>query len=197
MTFFKKNLSLISKLFINQIGMTIFGIVLTMAVNMAAKGKSVFLLCVSLFAVLFYLALIYNVMWDAGARDIIRIENGRQPDSKLYAFKVSLFASVPNLFFALLMLIGFVLGYVLEWSFGVLLYGITHIFVGLFESMYAGCFSVILDAFADNAFLEYLVATLLYIFSSLPMILVSMGAYALGKRNIYLFGKRKPKSDKE
>lgn len=195
MTFFKKNLSLISKLFINQIGMTIFGIVLTMAVNMAAKGKSVFLLCVSLFAVLFYLALIYSVMWEVGARDILRIESGKQEKVPFFALKASLFASVPNFFLALLMLLGFLLGYVWDLSFGVLLYGITHIFVGLFESMYAGCFSVILDTFAYDPFIEYLVATLLYIFSSLPMILVSVGAYELGKRNVYLLGKKKQKAE--
>ena len=35
---------------------------------------------------------------------------------------------------------------------------------------------------------------ILYLLSSLPMILVSMGAYALGTRNVYLLGKREPKS---
>lgn len=195
MTFFKQNLRLVSQLFINQIGMTIFGIVLTMAVNMAAKGKAPFLLGVSLFAVCFYLALIYNVMWDAGAKNIIRIETGRQEKTPFFALRVSFLASVPNLFLALLMLIGFLLGYVWDFPFGVLLYGIVHILVGLFESMYAGCFSVILDAFADNAVTQYLVATLLYIFSSLPMILVSVAAYELGTRNIYLFGKKKRKQE--
>ena len=56
MGFFKKNSRLVSQLFINQIGMTIFGAVLTVAVNMAVKGKSAFLLAVSLFATVFYLA---------------------------------------------------------------------------------------------------------------------------------------------
>lgn len=195
MGFFKQNLRLISQLFINQIGMTIFGIVLTMAVNMAAKGESVFLLGVSLFAALFYLALIYNVMWDAGARNIIRIENGRLEKTPFFALKASFFASVPNLFLAFLMLLGFLLGYVFEVPFGALLYGIVHIIAALFEAMYVGCFNVILDRFSDNAVTEYLVATLLYIFSSLPMILVSIGAYELGTRNIYLFGKKKPKAE--
>ena len=192
MGFFKKNSRLISQLFINQIGMTIFGAVLTVAVNMAVKGKSAFLLAVSLFSVIFYLALIYNVMWEAGARDIIRMESGRMEKDPLYALRVSLFASVPNFFLALLMLIGFVLGYPLDLSFGRLLYGIMRIVAPLFEAMYAGLFGVILGAISDMV-TEYLVSTLLYIFSSLPMILVSIGAYELGKRNIYLFGKKAPK----
>lgn len=189
MGFFKKNSRLISQLFINQIGMTIFGAVLTVAVNMAAKGKSVFLLAVSLFATVFYLALIYNVMWEAGARDIIRTESGRMEKTPCYALRVSLLASVPNFLLAILMLIGFLLGYALDFSFGRLLYGIMRIVTPLFEAMYAGLFGVILGTVSDTV-TEYLVSTLLYLFSSLPMILVSMGAYELGKRNVYLFGKR-------
>ena len=189
MGFFKRNMRLISQLFINQIGMTIFGIVLTMAVNMAAKGNSVFLLGVSLFAVIFYLALIYNVMWEAGAKDIIRIEKGKMENVPFYALRVSFFAAVPNLVLAFLMLIGFLLGYVLDLSFGVLFYGIFRIVTPLLQAMYSGAFSVILGTIADP-FTEYLVSVLLYIFSSLPMMLVSMGAYELGKRNLYLFGKK-------
>ncbi len=195
MGFFKKNLRLISQLFVNQIGMTIFALVLTMAVNMAAGGKTAFLLAVSLFAIIFYLSLIYNVMWDAGARDIIRIQNGHMEKTRGFAFKAAFFASVPNLFLALFMLIGFLLGPLGGVPFGDLLYGITHLIAGLFEAVYVGLFTGILNGFEGNYFVQDLVATLLYIFSSLPMILVSAGAYALGTRNIYLFGMRKPKKD--
>lgn len=190
MGFFKKNSRLVSQLFINQIGMTIFGAVLTVAVNMAVKGKSVFLLAVSLFSVIFYLSLIYNVMWEAGARDIIRTESGRMEKTPFYALRVSLLASVPNFFLAFLTLVGFVLGYAFHLPFGQLLYGIMRIVTPLFEAMYAGLFGAILGTISEPV-TEYLVSTLLYVFSSLPMILVSIGSYELGKRNIYLFGQKK------
>ena len=177
MDFFKNNSRLISKLFINQIGMTIFGTVLTVTAYMAAKGKGAFLLGVSLFAIVFYLALVYNVMWDAGARDTIRIDTGRMEKTPFYALRVALFASVPNLVLGLLLLIGFLLGYVFS--------------LPVLQAMYAGSFSFFLNRVPESA--EYLVFTLLYLFASLPAILVSVGSYELGRRNIYLFGKKKGK----
>jgi hypothetical protein len=166
-----------------------------MAANMAAGGKSVFVLFVSLFAILFYLALIYNVMWNAGAQNVIRIENGRMEKDRVFALKAALFASAPNLFLALLMTLGFLLGPVGGLSFGKALYGTMHLIAGLFEAVYVGLFTKVLEIFAYDYFVQDLVATLLYILSSLPMILVAMGAYALGMRNVYLFGVRKPKKD--
>ena len=191
MNFFKNNSRLISKLFINQIGMTIFGTVLTVAAYMAAKGKGAFLLGVSLFAIAFYLSLVYNVMWDAGARDTIRIDTGRMEKTPFYALRVASFAAIPNFALGLLLLIGFFFGYVLILSFGQLLYGIMRILVPVLQAMYAGTFSFLLKQVPENV--EYLVFTLLYLFASLPMILVSVGSYELGRRNIYLFGNKKNK----
>ena len=112
---------------------------------------------------------------------------------KLFSFKAAIFASVPNLALAFLMLVFFLFGFVASLPFAVEVYGVLHIVAGLFEAMYVGLFAAILENFSGTA--QQLVATLLYVVSSLPLVLVSMGAYALGIRNIRLFGKASaPKS---
>ncbi len=193
MRFFREHSRLISRLFINQIGMTIFGAVLTMAVMRATDSNPTLTMLVSLFSILFYLCLIYNVMWEEGARNIVRIEAGRMEKIRGFSFKAALLASVPNLVLGGLLLVFYLFGY---YPFGLELaksfYGILHILLGLFEAMYVGLFSAVLGLFGDLT-IRYFVAALLYLFSSLPMILVSMLAYRLGSRNIYLFGKRTPK----
>ena len=149
--------------------------------------NSAFKLWVSVFSILFYLCLIYSVMWEAGAANAVPVEAGRMQRDPFFSIKAALWASVPNFALAFLLVVFFLIGIVggVTWAGGV--YGILHILVGLFEAMYVGLFSKILDAFSGTT--EQLVACVLYVFSSVPMILVSVGAYALGYRNIRLLSK--------
>lgn len=188
MGFFRENSRLISRLFVNQIGMTIFGLILTMAVIRSSESNPTLTMLVSIFSVVFYLCLIYNVMWEEGARNIIRINAGHRETIRAFSVKAALLASLPNLVLAALLSICYLLGYPLGVELFRSFYGILHIILGAFEAMYVGLFSVILEQFSDLS-VRYLMACVLYILSSLPMILTSALAYRLGKRNVYLFGK--------
>lgn len=196
MQYFRENSKLISRLFINQIGMTIFGMVLTMAVMHSTNNNARLTVAVSVFSILFYLCLIYNVMWEEGARNIIRVKAGRMEKDTLFSLKASLLASVPNFALAALLLISYLLAFPFGLAFGRSVYAVLHIILALFEAMYVGLFSVILEAFPVIE-TQSLIAVCLYALSSLPMILVSMLAYRLGEKNIYIFGKRKPKTGSE
>lgn len=195
MRFFREHSHLISRLFVNQIGMTIFGMILTMAVMRAAGDNSAIVTLVSVFSVLFYLCLIYNVMWEEGARNIIRLNAGRMKPIKLFSLKAALCASVPNLALAVLFAISYLLAYPLGIDVFKGVQDAFHMILGLLQAMYLGLFNVVLSACPEEATKD-LVATVLYLFSSLPMLLVAMGAYALGTRDIYLLGKREPKNKK-
>lgn len=192
MRYFREHSKLISRLFINQVGMTIFGLVLTMAVMRSTGNNPTLTVAVSIFSILFYLCLIYNVMWEEGARNIIRINAGRMERIPCFPLKAAFFASVPNLALALLLTVSYLLAFPCGLDFARSIYGILHIVLAFFEAMYVGLFSTVLDAFPDVA-VQSLVACGLYLFSSLPMALVSMAAYRLGEKNVYLFGKPKPK----
>lgn len=193
MRYLREQFNLITKLFVNQIGMTIFGMILTMAVMMAAEDNQTVLALVSAFSILFYLCLIYNVMWEAGARNIIRIKAGRMPNDRAFALKAAFFASVPNLVLAVLIAVSYLLAYPLGITAFVGVQDAIHMILAIFEAMYLGLFNVVLSLFPAGATKDLWVV-ILYLLSSLPMILVSMGAYALGTRNVYLLGKREPKS---
>ena len=192
MRYFREHSKLISKLFINQVGMTIFGLVLTMAVMRSTGNNPTLTVAVSVFSILCYLCLIYNVMWEEGARNIIRVNSGRMERIPCFSLKAALFASVPNLVLALLMLISFILAFPFGMDLARSVYGALHIILALFEAMYVGLLSAILEAFPALE-TQSLVACILYLISSLPMMLVSMLAYFLGEKNIYLLGKRTPK----
>lgn len=189
MGFFRENSKLISRLFVNQIGMTVFGLVLTLAVMRAADNNTALTVAVSVFSILFYLFLIYTVMWEKGARDAVRFGSGKEEKKPFFAFRAALAASIPNLVLAFLLFVFYLLGTVAGLPIGQTLYTVMHIILGLFEAMYVGLFSAILGlATTDGG--KYLLACVLYFLSSLPMILVSVGAYTLGTHNVYLFGKK-------
>lgn len=196
MRYFREHSRLISRLFINQVGMTIFGVILTLAVMRSTDNNLTLTVAVSIFSILFYLCLIYNVMWEEGARNVIRVNAGRMEKIPCFSLKAALFASVPNFVLAALLVLGYVLAYPLALDFGKSLYATMHIILGLFEAMYVGLFGAVLGAFPDTA-TQSLVACGLYTLSSLPMILVSMLAYRFGEKSIYIFGKRKPKKRSE
>ena len=151
MRYFREHSKLISRLLINQVGMTIFGMILTLAVMRSTSNNTAIVVAVSIFSILFYLCLIYNVMWDEGARNGIRVSSGRMEKIPFFALKASLFAAVPNLVLAFLLL----LCYILAFPFGMELarsaYAVLHIILALFEAMYVGLFSAILGAFPELA----------------------------------------------
>ena len=97
MNFLKNNLYEVVRLYINQIGITIFSLVLYTAVGMIEGDISMTLkICISVFAMLFYFFLLYYVMWENGAKDAIRIESGRLEPFKMKGFLMGLFANLPN-----------------------------------------------------------------------------------------------------
>lgn len=101
--FLRENSYTIVKMFLNQIGMTVFGIMLAMA----TKSNSTLLLITGLFSVGFYLFLLYSMMWEIGAKDKIRIDGGRAALDPCKGVYISLCANVINILTAVLIIISF------------------------------------------------------------------------------------------
>ncbi len=187
MKFFRDHSSVILRLFANQIGITFFALVLTMAV--VQMENDALKVVVSAFSILFYLCLVYSVMWEAGASDIIGIQHGHKPKIALYPVKIALWASVPNLLLGFLMLVTCLLGFYADLGWAQSVYAVLHIIAGLFEAMFVGLFSFIIEKLPSD--IEYLVVSLLYVLSSLPLLLMSWASYEMGTRNIGILGKKK------
>ena len=84
MKIFKENSYDVVKLYVNQLGIMIFSMLLYTAVGAFENEKlslalSIF---VSVFSICFYLVLIYYAIWEIGAKDKIRIDGGRMEPSK-------------------------------------------------------------------------------------------------------------------
>ena len=93
MKFFKQFSYDITKLFIYQVGMTVFGLILTFATIMSRNGsRNTFTLIAGIFSACFYLYLVYAAVWDIGARDKIRIEAGRKKQDFFHCLAFVLFS---------------------------------------------------------------------------------------------------------
>ena len=92
--YYGKTSSLLSKLFIHQFGLAVFGVLLYSAA--AVSGNKALTIGFSIFSAAFYLFLLYVLMWETGASDKIRIDGGRMKNDVLKGLKVTLLANIPN-----------------------------------------------------------------------------------------------------
>jgi len=173
--FFINNGKLISKILVTQMGMMIFGFVVANATSMA-DGYA--LLCFgSVFSTLFYLTLLYNATWEAGAKDKIAFDSGRMKYSPLNGVLASLVANVPNAVLAILIIIGTIFGskngpFAYEWAGN--MYFIANFAASVFEGMYLG----LIQTFAPY---NHALAFVLVIF---PAVVISGIGYWFGVKNI-------------
>ena len=99
MRFFKNNSESIVKLFINQIGIAIFSFFMYTAVGALdekIKDPLPLRILISVFAIAFYFVLIYNVAWEIGAKDKIRIDGKRMEKDEKKGILLGVYANIPN-----------------------------------------------------------------------------------------------------
>ncbi len=172
------------KLFLNQLGVTVFGTVLTIA----TKDNSTLLLLSGLLSIGLYLYLNYTVCWEIGAKDKIRVDGGRLKYSPAKGFIISLGANIPNILFALLIGFGILVNTTWGGNLSLVSYAILH----LLNGMYNGIMKLLFDSVSAHLWWGYIVATL-------PSIIICGLAYFLGSKNIRILKKlgiSKPSSGK-
>jgi len=104
--FLKENSYDVVRLYINQIGITIFSLVLYFSVsslNTSASTNTLYkqlLVGISVFAMLFFFALLYTAAWDWGANDKIRIDSGKVGKRAYKGAVIAIFANVLNIILA-------------------------------------------------------------------------------------------------
>ena len=183
-------------MFVNQLGMTIFGLVISMAVSGlgSADGKSFqhpVAIAACLFAILFYLFLLYTMTWEIGYAEKVRIDGKRLHYIPLKGFYMSLVANIPNLILGTLAIIGYygaseyqnLAPVAPEWS--VNLFGICQALSKFLQSMYFYFFSY------TNEF------PFLMLLITLPAMITCLIAYILGVKGRQLFRFLGPTQSKE
>ena len=157
MGFWKKHSYQVVRLFIIQIGITIFGLVLSFAVSTAFRERDdqIPLLMVSIFSVLFYLFLLYSVAWEMGGKDRLSL------DARHASPRGGSGATVG----------------------GRRVFGIGYFLEPFLNSMYLGIIRVLLGATGleqDMSRTYFLVTGLLFLLATLPAILVVGFGYWMG-----------------
>lgn len=186
--FFKDNSYNMFKMFVNQLGMTIFAITL----SFPTAGNDTLFTFVSLFAIGFYMVLLYFMTWDIGNEEKIRIEGKRLKFVKLKGLYLSLGANIINFILATLMSIGYysVTGFNENGapdspSWAVNLYGIPQLINRLLNAMFGGV-------------MKYLPQTPLSNFITIiPALITCTVAYYMGVKGKRVFPPSKKESTKE
>lgn len=197
MKFFKENSYDIIRLYVNQIGITIFSMALYTAVGDMGNSttKMTVKICMSVFATLFYLALIYNCVWEYGAKDRIRVDAGKAEKKGLKGLYMGLIANVPNFILAGLSIV--FVSVILLGGAEVFksIFALTYMILRLHTSMFLG----IIQGVTPNEITDVpnypdcLVESILFFVLPLLSIGVSHLAYTLGYKEIKIFSKSNKK----
>ena len=103
LNFFKENGYTIFKMMVNQIGMTMFGLTL----SMATYRNDMLLLLTCLFSIGFYMVLLYTMSWDCGLREKVRVDGNRMKYQPLKGLWMSLCANVINFILAICTIVSY------------------------------------------------------------------------------------------
>ena len=183
---FKENSYDIVRLYINQLGIMIFSMLLYTAVGSFSDEKlsKISSIVVSVFSVCFYLVLVYYVLWEIGAKDKIRIDGGKMVPTPKKGLIMGLFANIPNFALGLLTVLFLVLFMITKNDGLYAAFLILNTITRFHSSMYLGVISIIPGRTSGDAvdYNEFLIESIL--FTVLPIIspLVTHLAYTLGSK---------------
>ncbi|MBQ9941169.1 MAG: hypothetical protein IJO74_06490 [Clostridia bacterium] len=166
---------IIVRLLLNQFAMSIFGIMLTMSTIMVNNTAGAAASCVALFL---YFYLIYQVMWEKGARNVIS-EKHNDKNGKFKGVIYSVAASVPTILFTLIFSVITEEMTCLS-NFANITYAVSKmILMFAFQGMYHGLANLF-----DYHFVFYIIALL-------PAIILGSVAYYMGYKNIRILPEKK------
>lgn len=196
MKFLKENSYDVVRLFINQIGIAIFSLILYTAVGMVELDQSAKLginVSLSVFAVLFYFALLYTVAWDLGAKDKIRVDGGRMTQDKFKGAKLASLANIPNFILTFICTLTFAIYLIFDNAVSYTVSGIFNTIVRLLMSMYLGILQGIFAGLRSNTDMFYFAQAIGYLLIPIVAIAVTQFGYAMGTKEKKLFGSSAPK----
>ena len=183
--FLKKYSDQIFKLVLNQIAMTFFGLIVSLATS---ENDTLFLLS-SIFAILLYLFLEGSVLFELGEKDNIRVEAGHIAPMPLKGLWIALAANGVNLLLGILSEVGYLIsagGEFPHWA--AQMREVCNIIARFIQSMYAG---LIYTYAPHNPIALVLIV--------LPSLGICALAYFCGAKGFYLsklLGIRKKKENK-
>ncbi len=189
MKFLKENSYDIVRLYVNQLGITIFSMALYTAVGTHGSKMSIKLI-MSILATLFYLSLIYNYVWEYGAKDRIRVDGGKASKQTFKGLFMGLIANVPNFILSGLSIIFVSVTLLGGPEIFKALFAIVYMILRLHTAMYLG----IIQGMTPNEVIpdvanypDCLLESILFFVLPFLSVAVSHLAYTLGYKEIKIF----------
>ena len=191
MKFFKDNSYDIVKLYINNIGISIFSLMLYFAAgNIAKESASTFNLVISVFSIIFLMALVYCAGWDFGAKDRIHIDAKKMEMDKFKGLKLALLADIPNFVLAFLSLVFLAIALLSGLQGFQVAFTACYAFMRLTMSLYIGVAQSISSLFSLSLEWTAIIESILFILLPALVIASTSFGYRLGvanKRLAHLF----------
>ena len=197
MKFLKENGYDILRFYINQIGITIFSLVLYFSVS-SIEDKTLGLrikTAISVFAILFYFALLYTAAWDYGAKDKIRIDAGREKKRVYKGALMSFFANLINFILAGVCLISTLIhrsgaegARAVEQVFNLILRMTNAMYIGLIQGIFS--------PFEADEILYVTLEAIGYFVVPFFAIIVTHIGYVFGLKEIKIFSSKNSKKNK-
>lgn len=169
--FWKSNSYNIIKCLLNQVAITMFGLMIALA----TMQNETMLLLGSLFSIGFYLFLTYYMFWEIGGRDRIQEDAGRRNKTPVRGLAVSLIASVPMILMAIALLITYPYAQTAEAAGNAFM--IINTLTRFLHAMYLG----LITLYSPYNQIAWLLVCL-------PMPIVAQIGYMLGNRNFRILG---------
>lgn len=183
MDLYKKQGYQVVRLGLYQFGMTLFGLVVSMATRDPENIRSPLFLCSGAFSALFYLYLIYSLVYELGQKDGIKIEAGKKEYKPLTGLWLALAANALNILLGILSFVGKIIFDANGAMWAGQLYGVANAIAKFIQGMYVALLTLIMDASYAN------------LLTPIPGIIVCTFGYILGVK--YCNGFRKPKKKED
>ncbi len=171
--YIKENTDSIFKLFINHIGMMIFGLVVLITSKLLSTsiGNDAVYYIMGAVTVLMYFSLIYTAMWERGAGDKIKIDGGRLSPNLLNGLWLYLLA---NALFVLTSVLSLLFSFFVteEASFANSVYAVFRFISHYYNAMYMPITNI--------GGLGAVAKSFIYVATILPGAIVSTASYILG-----------------
>ena len=164
-------------LFLNQVAIGLFGLVLALAAGMAES--STLRTVTSVFAILFFLFLQFSCTWRVGAEDRLSIDLGKRKKDLSVPFKMWLLANSLNFLLALLISLGVWFSDIKAFSS---IGGVATAIKYIIEGMYAGVLSLHVGGAALNSY------WFMHFLTTVPSFFAIFASYLCGLNNINFGG---------
>ena len=199
MKFFKNNSYDIIKLYINQVGITIFAMIMYTAGGMINNGEDSGVslpirLGISVFSTIFYFVLIYMSAWDLGAKDNIRYEGGKIARDGLKGMKMSLFANSINFILCAVVIVSALVYIFTEAQWAGSVFGIFDMLLRFTASMYIGIIQWAFSSISlSSSSLLHLYQGCAFLLMAFISVVITQTGYRFGlsERRIFSFKRKK------